>query len=113
MCCSEPLGSGACAHRSFTAYRNAPPSMSIRGHQRRSKSALALVAVLTAEIGECDSPALTPVTPHVSTPPRPFVLNDDPKTMSSFVLRMPVISSRHMLDMAAVSTGISVAVSLC
>lgn len=61
-------------------------------------------SMLTAEIGEWDSPALTPVTPHVSTPPRPLVLNDDPKTMSSFVLRMPVISSRHMLDMAAIST---------
>ena len=53
------------------------------------------------EMGEWDSPALTPVTPQVSTPPRPLVLKDDPKMMSILFFRVAVISSRHILDMAA------------
>ena len=58
----------------------------------------------TSEMGECERPAFTPVTPHVSTPPSPFVLKDEPNTLSSLCFRETVISSRHRLDMAASKT---------
>ena len=35
---------------------------------------------LTDEMGACERPAFTPVTPHVRTPPRPFVLKEEPNT---------------------------------
>ena len=57
----------------------------------------------TVDMGACDSPALTPVTPHVSTPPRPLVLNDIPTSRSSFDFRVLVTSSRHRLHIAAVN----------
>ncbi len=55
----------------------------------------------TEEMGEWDSPAFMPVMPQVSTPPRPLVLKEEPKMMSILFLSVAVISSRHMLDMAA------------
>ena len=36
-----------------------------------------------------------PVQPQVKTPPRPFVLNEDPKSSSILFLKIPVDSSRH------------------
>lgn len=58
-------------------------------------------ATLTAEMGACDRPALMPVTPQVSTPPRPLVLKLEPNTASSLCFRVAVTSSRHKLEHAA------------
>ena len=57
--------------------------------------------VFTDETGACERPAFTPVTPQVSTPPRPLVLKEDPNTWSSFVFRVDVTSSRQRLHIAA------------
>jgi hypothetical protein len=38
-----------------------------------------------------------PVTPQVSTPPRPLVLNEPPNTLSILSLSGTVTSSRHKL----------------
>jgi hypothetical protein len=54
--------------------------------------------------GEWLSPADRPVTPQVSTPPRPLVLKEDPKEFSMRSFRTTEISSRHRLVQAA-STG--------
>ena len=59
-------------------------------------------------MGACESPAFTPVTPQVSTPPRPFVLKEEPKTWSSFVFSVEVTSSRQRLQMAAAEAPHSV-----
>ena len=55
----------------------------------------------TVEMGACERPAFTPVTPQVSTPPRPLVLKLIPNTESSFIFSVLVISSRHRLHIAA------------
>ena len=62
-------------------------------------------ALPTDEMGECERPAFMPVMPQVSTPPRPFVLKEEPKMMSILFFSVAVISSRHMLDMAAGGTS--------
>ena len=53
-------------------------------------------------MGACDRPAPTPVTPQVSTPPRPLMLKLQPNTASSLFFRLAVISSRHRLEHAIV-----------
>jgi hypothetical protein len=42
-----------------------------------------------------------PITPQVSTPPRPWVEKQEPKTDSILSSRIMQDSSRHRLDMAA------------
>eukprot|EP00878_Enallax_costatus_P039817 GHUV01045733.1.p1 GENE.GHUV01045733.1~~GHUV01045733.1.p1 ORF type:complete len:122 (-),score=5.74 GHUV01045733.1:164-529(-) len=66
-----------------------------------SCGAAAVPCMLTLQTGEWLRPALMPVTPHVSTAPRPLVLNDPPKTASILSLRTAVTSSRHRFVMAA------------
>lgn len=53
-------------------------------------------------MGEWLRPALTPVTPQVSTPPNPLVLKEEPKIWSILFLAVMVISSRHTLLQAMV-----------
>ena len=55
---------------------------------------------LTLHTGEWDRPAFMPVTPQVRTPPRPLVLNEEPKMASILSFRTWVTSSRHRLVMA-------------
>jgi hypothetical protein len=63
---------------------------------------LKMDSVHTAEMGACDRPAVSPVVPHVSTPPRPLVLKLEPNTASSLCFRVAVTSSRHRLEHAIV-----------
>ncbi len=55
--------------------------------------------------GEWDRPACMPTTPQVSTPPRPWVLKQEPKAASILSSSTMHDSSRHRLDMAARGTG--------
>jgi hypothetical protein len=55
--------------------------------------------------GEWLRPAPMPVTPHVSTPPRPWVEKEEPKIWSILCLRVWVTSSRHRLTQAAAQRG--------
>ena len=55
----------------------------------------------TTETGAWERPAFRPVTPHVSTPPRPLVLKLLPKTASSLSFSVAVTSSRHRFEHAA------------
>ena len=47
-----------------------------------------------------------PVTPQVSTAPSPLVLKELPNTVSIWVLRPSVASSRHRLTNAALSGAV-------
>ncbi len=71
--------------------------------QERGKEVDAML--LTVPTGEWLRPAPMPVTPHVSTAPRPLVLNEPPNTDSILSLSGTVTSSRHRLVMAARGEG--------
>lgn len=47
----------------------------------------------TVHLGEWESPAPTPVTPQVSTPPRPWVVKDMPNTWSILCFRVWVTAA--------------------
>ncbi len=57
-------------------------------------------ALLTPWTGECDRPALMPITPQVSTAPKPCVEKQEPNTASILSSRIMHDSSRHRLAMA-------------
>ena len=49
---------------------------------QRAEAGQAAMAPLTPCTGEWERPALMPITPQVSTPPRPWVEKQEPKTLS-------------------------------
>ena len=53
----------------------------------------------TSESGACERPAAMPVTPQVSTPPRPWVVNEAPKTCASGAY------PGHMMPLAVRASG--------
>lgn len=69
-------------------------------HTRDSSSRSPQANQLTFSTGEWDRPAPMPMTPQVSTPPRPWVEKQEPNTDSILSSRIMQDSSRHRLDMA-------------
>mmetsp|Transcript_20931 Transcript_20931/g.54560 ORF Transcript_20931/g.54560 Transcript_20931/m.54560 type:complete len:316 (-) Transcript_20931:261-1208(-) len=75
-----------------------PPSLSMAMWGKLKKT----YCSLPPSTGEWLRPALMPMTPQVSTPPRPWVEKQEPNTLSILSSRIMQDSSRHRLLMAMV-----------